>query len=90
MLRKEPYYTTENFVRGFDMTVGQFYCLRESIIPDLLKDQLYRVDKNEVDTKYEVHELYAKLQEDPLLSIPMVYVYWKKQMIRNFVRAVAI
>ncbi|KAI4707579.1 hypothetical protein J4E89_007684 [Alternaria sp. Ai002NY15] len=87
--KSEPHFTEDNFIRGFNMTPGQFYRLREEIIPLLLKGKLYRVQKQGTDLKYPLHEIYAHVRKQEMIKASPAHVYWKKQMIRNFVGCVA-
>jgi len=82
-------YTHEKFVRGFDLTCGEFYRLREAMIPHLLEDGLYAKSLNEPNPKWEMWEVYEKALQHGLLKEKKVPPYWKHKIIHRFIQDLA-
>jgi hypothetical protein len=49
--RQKVSYSQEKFVHGFDLTCGEFYRLREWLVPPLIEGQLYKQDLGKHDVK---------------------------------------
>ena len=53
-------FTDENFVRGFNLTPGEYYRLRENIHLDLLHKGLYKKDFKERLTRWDLYKILSR------------------------------
>ena len=81
--RSKVRWSKENFVRGFDLTCGEFYRIREKTLQYLLLNVDYKSKLN--DQKWELYEAYEWMEKHELLENKKVPAYWKRKMIQKFV-----
>ncbi len=93
--RTKVHYMDENLVRGFNLTPGEFYRLRESVIPHLIKDGLYKTDFKDTYSQWDLYAIIdAVMQPHRILRLKPNYnqvaAYWRHNMFLKFLTRVAI
>jgi hypothetical protein len=80
--RQKVTYSQEKFVRGFDLTCGEFYRLREWLVPLLIEGQLYKQDLGKHDVKWDLCKFHEETcKHSTLASKTMVPLYWTQKMV---------
>ncbi|KAH5481037.1 hypothetical protein HBI18_253920 [Parastagonospora nodorum] len=82
--RQHVVWSKENFVRGYNLTCGEFYRFRQDMAPLLMENRLYKQNLKDTDKKWDLFEAYEKAHKHPLLQKSTGPMYWKRKMIAKF------
>jgi hypothetical protein len=90
--REPMLYGRENFVQGFNITIGEFYALQLqcSILLALYKDDLQDAklnSKRQYHFNWDLARIERQLRNNPMLTRGDPPDQWKNYMVRNFVLA---
>ncbi|OAL46019.1 hypothetical protein IQ07DRAFT_624133 [Pyrenochaeta sp. DS3sAY3a] len=78
-------FSKENFVQGFDLTCGEYYILREALVPRLLKDDLFKKKFNNPNVDYDIlWPIFDKMTKHPLLQHD-IHDGWKHHMLFRWI-----
>lgn len=87
------HFTDENFVRGFNLTTGEYYRLRQDMANLLLPKQLYLRNFSDTDTERDVwpisKQIWGHKTIREAMNSPRVPPYWKFNMVFRFVTRIA-
>jgi hypothetical protein len=89
----DPQYTGETFCRGFNLTAGEFYRLKEKAIPLLLEKDLFKKDwaKDWRQVRWAATKIEKTMKEEPLLKMNRLPIepepFWVDYMVHEFVLA---
>ena len=82
-------FSKENFVQGFNITCGDYYILRDTLIPLLRKDDLYKKRFNNANVDYDyLWPIFDKLKAHTLLQ-HSAHVGWRHQMLFRWITVTA-
>jgi hypothetical protein len=78
-------FSKENFVRGFNITCGEYYVIRDALVTLLHQDDFYKKDLHkDMNAKYKAWEIWEKMFEHALLQHP-VPLKWRHNMLWKWI-----
>ena len=82
--------TKENFIRGFFLSRGDFYIIRDEVVEALKQNDIYKIKNlNEPTVMFDsVWPIFSMVEKHPIMSHP-VPMGWKYHMIFKFIYATA-
>ncbi|KAF3007538.1 hypothetical protein E8E13_006414 [Curvularia kusanoi] len=86
---KKPKYDQVTFVRGFNLTVGDFFALKKEVCFDLVDKGYIDISCGSLKWKVATTAWLKHLEKDERLStVPEKHLYWKRVMIYEFVKSI--
>jgi hypothetical protein len=83
-------FSKENFVRGFNLTCGEFYILRDALVPLLRNDNFYLRDfHKDMDAKWSAWNIWDQMNKHKLLQ-HTTPLKWRHDMLWKWISSTSL